>query len=61
MKPHRIRMTNALLVNYGLYKKMDIYVSGQHAGAQLGAHGCARARLETTPCRQRGPDKVSLG
>ena len=27
MKPHRIRMTNALLVNYGLYNKLDIYVS----------------------------------
>eukprot|EP01135_Chromosphaera_perkinsii_P009188 Nk52_evm23s1671 gene=Nk52_evmTU23s1671 len=25
MKPHRIRMTHNLLLNYGLYKKMDIY------------------------------------
>jgi histone deacetylase 1/2 len=26
MKPHRIRMTHSLVVNYGLYKKMEIYV-----------------------------------
>eukprot|EP01116_Phalansterium_solitarium_P009328 TRINITY_DN23431_c0_g1_i1.p1 TRINITY_DN23431_c0_g1~~TRINITY_DN23431_c0_g1_i1.p1 ORF type:complete len:506 (-),score=157.03 TRINITY_DN23431_c0_g1_i1:198-1619(-) len=25
MKPHRIRMTHSLLVNYGLFKKMSIY------------------------------------
>ena len=29
MKPHRIRMTHSLIMNYGLYKKMEIYVSGQ--------------------------------
>lgn len=28
MKPHRIRMTHNLLLNYGLYRKMEIYVSG---------------------------------
>lgn len=27
MKPHRIRMAHALIMNYGLYKKMEIYVS----------------------------------
>ena len=27
MKPHRIRMTHGLIMNYGLYKKMEIYVS----------------------------------
>lgn len=27
MKPHRIRMAHNLLINYGLYKKMQIYVS----------------------------------
>jgi histone deacetylase 1/2 len=26
MKPHRIRMTHSLVLNYGLYKKMEIYV-----------------------------------
>jgi histone deacetylase 1/2 len=25
MKPHRIRMTHNLILNYGLYKKMEIY------------------------------------
>lgn len=28
MKPHRIRMAHSLVMNYGLYKKMEIYVSG---------------------------------
>lgn len=27
MKPHRIRMTDSLLVNYGLYNQLDVYVS----------------------------------
>lgn len=27
MKPHRIRMTHNLILNYGLYRKMEIYVS----------------------------------
>lgn len=26
MKPHRIRMTHNLLLNYGLYRQMQIYV-----------------------------------
>lgn len=26
MKPHRIRMTHSLVMNYSLYKKMEIYV-----------------------------------
>ena len=26
MKPHRIRMTHNLLLNYGLYRQMHIYV-----------------------------------
>lgn len=26
MKPHRIRMAHTLIMNYGLYKKMEIYV-----------------------------------
>src|SRR5690242_5842473 len=27
MKPHRLRMTHNLLLSYGLYKKMEVYVS----------------------------------
>jgi hypothetical protein len=26
MRPHRIRMCHGLVMNYGLYKKMEIYV-----------------------------------
>jgi histone deacetylase 1/2 len=29
MKPHRIRMAHSLVMNYGLYKKMEIYVCYQ--------------------------------
>ena len=36
MKPHRIRMTHNLLLNYGLYRKMEIYVSVQRSGISLG-------------------------
>lgn len=28
MKPHRIRLAHSLIMNYGLYKKMEIYVCG---------------------------------
>lgn len=37
MKPHRIRMTHNLLLNYGLYRKMEIYVSID--GVVLLVHG----------------------
>ena len=31
MKPHRIRMAHNLLLNYGLYRKMEIYVRASPA------------------------------
>jgi histone deacetylase 1/2 len=34
MKPHRIRMAHSLVMNYGLYKKMEIYVSEVSPGFQ---------------------------
>jgi histone deacetylase 1/2 len=27
MKPHRIRLAHSLIMNYGIYKRMEIYVS----------------------------------
>lgn len=27
MKPHRIRLAHSLIMNYGIYRKMEIYVS----------------------------------
>jgi len=27
MKPHRIRLAHSLIMNYGIYKKMEIYVT----------------------------------
>ena len=35
MKPHRIRMTHSLVMNYGLYKKMEIYVSSAFFSADI--------------------------
>jgi acetoin utilization deacetylase AcuC-like enzyme len=29
MKPHRIRLAHSLIMNYGTYRKMEIYVSSQ--------------------------------
>lgn len=31
MKPHRIRMAHSLILNSGLYKKMEIYVRTPHS------------------------------
>ena len=31
MKPHRIRLAHSLIMNYGLYKNMEIYVSSTDA------------------------------
>jgi histone deacetylase 1/2 len=31
MKPHRIRMTHNLILNYGLYRKMEVYVSRKNS------------------------------
>lgn len=34
MKPHRVRMTHNLVVNYGLYRQMEVFrpkpISSQH-------------------------------
>lgn len=43
MKPHRIRMAHSLIMNYGLYKKMEIYVS------VFTSAPCAPAWLERWP------------
>ena len=37
MKPQRIRMCHNLLLNYGLYRKMEIYVSCQPRVYTFGA------------------------
>lgn len=37
MKPHRIRMTHNLLLNYGLYRKMEVYVRLQQLQSALQA------------------------
>ena len=31
MKPHRMRMTNELIVEYGLAEHLDVFVSNVHA------------------------------
>lgn len=39
MKPHRIRMAHSLIMNYGLYTKMEIYVCTP-LGAPPAEDGC---------------------
>lgn len=51
MKPHRIRMAHNLLLNYGLYKKMEIYVRAAPPRA-----GCIRARLRKAAHGTRAPE-----
>ena len=31
MKPHRIRLAHSLVMNYGVYKFMEVYVSSSHS------------------------------
>jgi len=38
MKPHRIRVAHSLIMNYGLYKKMEIYVS-MMLSTSISVHG----------------------
>ena len=40
MKPHRIRMAHSLVLNYGLYKKLDILVLSATAWPRLCTHAC---------------------
>lgn len=48
MKPHRIRMTHSLLVNYGVYKDLQVYVINLMI-------------IETTASHGGRHDAVSLG
>ncbi len=40
MKPHRIRLAHSLIMNYGIYQKMEIYVSSTFI---LEAEGISRS------------------
>ena len=51
MKPHRIRMCHGLVMNYGLYKKMEIYVS---KSAFLGERGEGKRRSKRNVTRLVG-------
>jgi histone deacetylase 1/2 len=35
MKPHRIRLAHSLIMNYGVYQKMEIYVCQQFNKLQV--------------------------
>ncbi|KAJ5174881.1 Histone deacetylase RPD3 [Penicillium canariense] len=51
MKPHRIRMTHSLVMNYGLYKKMEIYVRLpiSRYEPQKSAHSNAQTKQRAKP------------
>lgn len=56
MKPTRIRMCHALVMNYGLYKNMEIFVSDISASHDLplpASPGC-RASDDSSSDGQRG-------
>jgi hypothetical protein len=44
MKPFRIRMTDSLVLNYGLYKKMQVYVSEFLINSCIQIYLCANKR-----------------
>lgn len=44
MKPHRIRMAHSLIMNYGLYTKMEIYVRNQTTKKRFPANTFQRAK-----------------
>lgn len=49
MKPHRIRMAHNLLLSYGLYRKMEIYVRARpecHSRARMPPSGHSAARRD---------------
>ena len=44
MKPTRIRMCHSLVMNYGLYKKMEIFVRRSQLFQPIHIHGPPPAR-----------------
>ena len=52
MKPHRIRMAHNLLLSYGLYRKMEIYVRRPLTPHTHSARGSS-AQLHACPCLAR--------
>lgn len=64
MKPHRIRMTHNLLLNYGLYRKMEIYVSVNvfkfmKTNSIVGFNVSACVDVATSLGQPRGDDTLS--
>ena len=41
MKPHRIRLAHSLVMNYNVYKYLEIYVSAAPPSAAAGSSRCA--------------------
>jgi len=53
MKPHRIRLAHSLIMNYGVYQKMEIYVSHQLFQLALSVMPLvlySRMRYQSTSC-----------
>ena len=45
MKPHRLKLTHHLLLSYGMYKHLTVYVSSRSAGSfRSRPHRAARCR-----------------
>ena len=60
MKPHRIRMAHSLIMNYGLYKKMEIYVGRVNALQFANAFRPTPSICEEHPSRSQALPQLSL-
>ena len=45
MKPHRMRMTHNLLLNYGLYRKMEVYRPHKATQVRCMCRSVAKAKI----------------
>ena len=56
MKPFRIKMAHQLIVNYGLYRKMSVYVSQEYLAYSL----ISTCYLVTPQSNRRGDERLPL-
>lgn len=61
MKPHRIRMTHSLVMNYSLYKKMEIYVRVLPSSLHQLCHLLTHNLLACETCLEIRDDPVPHG
>ena len=58
MKPHRMRMTHNLLLNYGLYRKMEVY--RPHKATQVCHKNFLSKIISPYPCPLLLPNIIDI-